>query len=94
MGLAGFAYFKALSGDKIENITPFFQAIPIFTYVFAGIILKEALAPISIVLMIAIILISGVFMWNVHTKKTNWNGIFRMLLSSLCYSLFYVGFKF
>ena len=93
-GLASIPYFKALKGEKIENITPFFQTIPIFTYGLANIVLGEQLTPFSIFLMVAIVVVSGLFMWDFKTRKINWKGILRMFLSSLLYSFFYVGFKF
>ena len=93
-GLASIPYFKALKGEKIENITPFFQTIPIFTYGLANIVLKEQLTPLSIFLMLAIVVVSGLFMWDFKTRKINRKGILRMLLSSLLYAFFYVGFKF
>jgi drug/metabolite transporter (DMT)-like permease len=93
-GLASIPYFKALKGSKIENITPFFQTIPLFAYCFANLALGETLTPLSIVLMVAIVIVSGLFMWDFEARKVNWKGVFQMLLSSLLYGLFYVAFKF
>lgn len=93
-GLASIPYFQALKGNRIENITPFFQIIPLFTYVLANIVLGERLSPLSILLMVAIVIISGLFMWDFKAKKINRKGILLMLSSSLLYSCFYVGFKF
>jgi uncharacterized membrane protein len=93
-GLASYPYFKALKGEKIENITPIFQTIALFSYFFANLLLGETLSRISIIVMISIIVVTGLFMWDFTTKKVNRKGIGLMLLSCILYAVSFVGFKF
>jgi uncharacterized membrane protein len=92
--LALYPYFRALQGEKIENITPAFQTISLFSYVFANLLIGERLGSLSVILMIGIIVATSLFMRNFSTKTINRKGIGRMLLSSLLYACSFVGFKF
>ena len=93
-GFAAFPYFEALKGEKIENIIPMLQTIPIFTYIVGSIVLGESMSPISIILMIAIVSITILFSRNFQEKKFNYKGLVLVLASSLLYALCYVSFKF
>jgi drug/metabolite transporter (DMT)-like permease len=93
-GMASYPYFKALKGEKIENITPGFLTIPLFSYVFANFLLGETLSVASIVIMFLIIIFTGLFMWDFSTKKVNRQGMLLMFASAILYALSYVGFKF
>jgi len=86
-------YFEALKVEKIENIIPFLQTIPIFTYVIANIVLGESMSLLSIWLMIAIVCVTVLFSWDIHLNKINSRGLVLVLLCALIYSCSYVVFK-
>ncbi len=92
-GFAARPYFEALKIEKIENIIPFLQTIPIFTYIIANIALGENLSLPSIVLMCIIVLITWLFGRDIKTWKINFLGLTLILGCSLLYSSSFVLFK-
>jgi drug/metabolite transporter (DMT)-like permease len=94
MGIAVYPYLEALKGEKIENIIPMLQTIPVFSYVLANIVLGESMSIWSIIIMIAVVGTTMLFSRDLQAKKYNRKGILLMLLSSLFYGLSYVSFKF
>ncbi|MFA7285118.1 MAG: hypothetical protein WC004_04850 [Candidatus Absconditabacterales bacterium] len=93
-GLAAYPYFHALYHERIENIIPILQTIPLFSYFFAITLLGEQISGLQLGLMIAIIIVTGLFSWDFTTKKLNWKGMLWTMGSSLLYGLFYVLFKY
>ena len=93
-GFASFPYFEALKKEKIENIMPMYQTIPIFTYLVASLVLGETMSPLSILLMVVIVGITTLFSRNFKEKKFNNKGLVLILASALLYALCFVSFKF
>lgn len=92
-GLAAFPYFESLKIDKIENIFPILQTIPLFAYVLANIMLWETLSLESVILMFLIVFVTAMFSRNITTGKIHIRSLLLMLFSSLLYALSYVLFK-
>lgn len=91
--LAALPYFYAFSHEKIENIIPMLQTIPIFIYILWVIILWEYFTTIKVILIIFIVIITTLFGRNFKEKKFNYKWIFLVLFSSILYSLSFVFFK-
>jgi uncharacterized membrane protein len=91
--LAARPYFKALYAEKIENIIPLLQTIPLFSYVFGFFLLWEAITTHQIVLMILIIFCTWLFSRNIHTKQRNIKWFLLAIGSSMLYGLSFVLFK-
>lgn len=91
--LAARPYFKALYAEKIENIIPILQTIPLFSYIFGFIILWESITTHQIILMILIILCTWLFSRNIHTKQWNVKWFLLAIGSSMLYWLSFVLFK-
>lgn len=91
--LASFPYFESLKIDKIENIFPILQTIPLFTYLIANIVLGESMSLISIVIMILVVLVTGLFSRNISTGRLHIRSLLLVLLSSILYAISYVFFK-
>lgn len=91
--IASFPYFEALKIDKIENIFPILQTTPVFVYVIANIVLWETLSPMSLLLMLLIVLITGMFSRNITTRKIHIRSLLLVLFSSIIYASSYVLFK-
>ncbi|MDR3169139.1 MAG: hypothetical protein LBU27_05260 [Candidatus Peribacteria bacterium] len=94
IGIAVRPYLVALKGERVENIIPLLQTIPLFCYVFANLLLGEVMSVWSIVLMIATVGVTILFNRNFQTKTFNRKAVFLMLLSALLYGLSFVSFKF
>ena len=92
-GIATYPYFHALKSEKIENIIPMLQAIPIFSYIIAGILLWESMSTRGIVLMGLSVLVAILFGWNFWEKKINYKGILLIFASCILFSLYNVTFK-
>ncbi len=91
--IAAFPYFKALQHEKVENIVPVLQSIPIFVYVFWVVFLDEYLSWIKILLMLAIVICTLFFSRDHESKKFNTKWLYFTLLSVVCYALSFVVFK-
>lgn len=91
--IAALPYFYAFSHEKIENMIPIMQTIPIFSYIWAVFILNEHFSTTKVVLIIAIVIITTLFWRNFKTKKLNYKGILLILWSAILYSLSFVFFK-
>lgn len=91
--LAARPYFKALYAEKIENIIPLLQTIPLFSYIFWFIVLWESITIYQVILMVLIIFCTWLFSWNIHTKKRNIKWFLLAISSSMLYGLSFVLFK-
>lgn len=84
-GFAAYPYFKALHMERIENIIPVLQTIPLFTYIWAYLVLWEILGLTQVIIIIAIVLTTMLFAWDYHSKSMNRSGMFFTMGSSLLY---------
>jgi uncharacterized membrane protein len=92
-GIAAFPYFKALNHEQIENITPMYQIIPLFTYLLGVLFLKE-IVPLPILLcIIGVIIVSSLFYVNFSNFHLNKKALALCTLSALLYAISYVFFK-
>lgn len=91
--MAFWPYFKALSHERIENIIPALQTIPLFSYGIWVLLLHEVLPLPQVLLIIAIVIISMMFGWDFKAKQMNWKGVWLTVISSLCYASSYAIFK-
>lgn len=92
-GLAAYPYFKALRAERIENIIPILQTIPLFTYILAFFILDEKLGLSQVLIIFAIVVTTILFGRDYHSKTMNRKGVFLTVVSSLCYAVSYIFFK-
>jgi len=92
-GFAARPYFQALKTEKIENIIPFLQTIPIFTYILWNIFLWETLSTISIILMILIVIVTWLFSWDFTSGRFKIAWFLWTWLAALLYSSSYITFK-
>lgn len=92
-GFAAFPYFKALNSERIENIIPVLQTIPLFTYLFAVWSLGEVLSATHVLIIVAVVLTSMLFGRDYHSKTMNRKGVYLTVLSSVLYAISYVFFK-
>lgn len=92
-GLAALPYFKALQHEQIENITPMYQVIPIFTYLLGVVFLKEIIPFYILLLIIWVVAIMSLFYVNFKTFRLNKKALILCSISALLYAISYVFFK-
>ncbi len=92
-GMAAFPYFKALQNEQIENITPMYQIVPVFTYLLGIVFLREII-PFPILLCILwIVIITSLFYVDFGTFHINKKALVLCSISALLYAISYVFFK-
>ncbi len=92
-GFAAFPYFKALHMERIENIIPILQTIPLFTYIWAYLVLWESLGLTQVLIIIAIVITTILFGRDYHSKTMNRSGVLLTIWSSLLFAISYIFFK-
>lgn len=91
--LAALPYFKALQHEQIENITPMYQVIPIFTYLLGVVFLKEIIPFYILLLIIWVVVIMSLFYVNFKTFRLNKKALILCSISAFLYAISYVFFK-
>jgi drug/metabolite transporter (DMT)-like permease len=89
-------YFYALEKDDASLSVPLFQMIPVFSFIFGFVFLRETLY-ITQILGGIIIIISSIFISlnisDIKKMKMKWDVFGLMALSSLLYALNFIFFK-
>jgi uncharacterized membrane protein len=91
--LAAYPYFQSLYHEKLENVIPLLQTIPVFAYILGGLILSEHISSTKIILMFLIVAITIIFSWDFKAKKMNLKGLIMILASAWLYAISFILFK-
>lgn len=94
--LATYFYLKALDNNDADVIVVMFQLIPVFSYILALIFFNEGLSIKQFIGSIIITLSAIIISIDIENKnsKTKLRPLLLMMLSSLCFSLYYILFDF
>ncbi len=92
--LATYFYLIALDKNDASIVVIMFQMIPVFSYILALIFFKENLSLHQIIGSIIIILSTVIISYDFEEKnnKSKFKALALMILSSLCYSIYYILF--
>ena len=87
-------YFKAIEKNDASIVVVMFQMIPVFSYILALILFKENLTIRQIIGSVIIILSAVIisFDFNEKNNKKKFKALLLMMLSSLCYSIYFILF--
>lgn len=91
--IAALPYFKALQNEQIENITPMYQIIPIFTYLLGIVFLKEIIPFYVLLSIVWVVIVASLFYVNFWTFYLNKKALILCSISAFLYALSYVFFK-
>ena len=87
-------YYKAIEKNDASIVCVMFQMIPVFSYILALILFKENLTIRQIIGSIIIISSAVIISFDFDEKnnKEKFKALLLMILSSFCYSIYYILF--
>lgn len=94
--LAILCYFYALNKDEATYVVPFYQTIPIFTFILGYFVLGETITALQAVASLIIIFGAFILSFDINTEKIRFKKevVLLMLTASLLYAVSSVVFKF
>lgn len=90
----GIAYFYALQQEKIENIIPFYQTIPLWSMILGAMFLGESVSTMQTVIICGIIVLTMLFGFDTAKQTRNTTALLLILLSAILYALRSILFKY